>query len=177
MSTILGLSGSLRAESFNRKLLREAARLYGADLIDANLRLPLYDGDLEVASGIPPEVQTLADQIAAAPAILIASPEYNQAISGVLKNALDWVSRVEGNPWLGKPVALMSAAAGRAGGARAQYDLRLKIAPFRANVMPGPEILIAGAHQQFDAQGTLTGESYVKALSELMDQLRTAAAG
>ena len=101
--SLLGLCGSLRAESYNRALMQEAARLFGAELKEANLRLPLYDGDLEKASGIPADVQTLADQITAADAALIASPEYNQSLSGVLKNALDWVSRVDGKPWLNKP--------------------------------------------------------------------------
>lgn len=176
MSSILGLSGALRAGSFNRKLLREAARLFGADLIEANLHLPLYDGDVERERGIPVDVQTLADQIAAAPAVLIATPEYNQGISGVLKNALDWVSRVEGNPWRDKPVALMSAAAGRTGGARAQFDLRLSMVQFRANIMPGPEVLIASSAQQFNEDGALVTERYVAQLSELMDHLKAAAA-
>lgn len=175
---LLGICGSLRAGSVNRKLMREAARLLGdAQFTDANLRLPLYDGDAETQDGIPVEVQMLADQITAADAVLIATPEYNQALSGVLKNALDWVSRVDGNPWRGKPVALMSAAAGRAGGARAQYSLRLCMVPFRAEIMAGPEILIAGAAKEFDAEGRLTNERYLKSLQELMDALRTRAEG
>ncbi|MEJ2036038.1 MAG: NAD(P)H-dependent oxidoreductase, partial [Maritimibacter sp.] len=102
--TLLGISGALRQGSTNRLLLREAVRAFGAaSLVEADLRLPLYDGDLEEASGIPTPVQRLADQIAAADAVLISTPEYNKNISGVLKNALDWVSRVKGNPWNGKP--------------------------------------------------------------------------
>jgi chromate reductase len=72
--------------------------------------------------GIPAEVQELADQIAAADAVIIAGPEYNKALSGVLKNALDWVSRTKGNPWRDKPVAIMSATGGRAGGERTQFS-------------------------------------------------------
>ena len=173
MSSLLCLCGALRAESYNRKLMREAARLYGADLIEANLRLPLYDGDLE-AQGIPDEVQVLHDQIEAAPAVLIVTPEYNQRMSPVIKNALDWVSRLPGKPWKDKPVALMSAAAGRAGGARAQFDLRLTMVPYRANIVPGPEIMVAGAAQQFHEDGTLMSDLYVSALQELMDQLKQA---
>ena len=96
----------------------------------ANLDLPLYDGDAETAGGIPADVQLLADHITAADAVIISTPEYNSALSGVLKNALDWISRVQGNPWRDKPVAIMSAAAGRAGGARALSSLRLCLAPF-----------------------------------------------
>ncbi|MEM6372428.1 MAG: NAD(P)H-dependent oxidoreductase, partial [Pseudomonadota bacterium] len=117
--TLLAISGSLRAESTNTKLLREAARLFGpCDLIEGDLNLPLYDGDAEERDGIPASVQTLSDQIEAADAVLISTPEYNKGPSGALKNALDWVSRTEGSPWAGKPVAVMSSAAGRAGGER-----------------------------------------------------------
>ncbi|HHB80418.1 MAG TPA: NADPH-dependent oxidoreductase, partial [Aliiroseovarius sp.] len=140
---LLGLSGSLRKESHNARLLREAARLGDVRLRLADLRFPLYDGDLEDAEGIPLQVKTLAEQIAEADAVLIATPEYNQSFSGVLKNALDWISRVEGNPWRDKPVAIVTAAAGRAGGARAQYALRLAMTPFRPRLLTGPEVMVA----------------------------------
>ena len=170
---LLGLCGSLRAGSMNRKLMHEAARAFGdATFAEANLNLPLYNGDDEDASGIPAAVQTLFDQIAAADAVVIASPEYNKGPSGVLKNALDWVSRIKGNPWKGKPVAIMSAADGRAGGERAQVILRAFLTPFRANVLPGPEIAVAGATQEFDADGRLTGALYQKNLGILMSDLR-----
>ena len=173
---LLGLAGALRRESFNRKLIREAARLGEvADFTEARLDLPLYDGDLEDSDGIPPAVQLLAGQIAAADAVVIATPEYNQSFSGVLKNALDWVSRTEGNPWRNKPVAIVSAAAGRAGGARAQYALRLAMTPFRPHLLAGPEVMVAGAQGQFDAAGQLTGPGYVKSLRALMRSLRHAA--
>ncbi|MEO1153424.1 MAG: NAD(P)H-dependent oxidoreductase [Pseudomonadota bacterium] len=173
---LLGISGSLRAGSVNRKLVREAARLYGGPYEEADLRLPLYDGDLEQAEGIPVAVQRLADQIAAAEAVVISTPEYNQSLSGVLKNALDWISRVEGNPWLHKPVAIMSATAGRAGGARGSYALRLAMLPFRPRMVAGPDIGVAGAAKEFDANGQLTGELYLKNLGELMDQVKAEAA-
>jgi chromate reductase len=172
MSTLLGLCGSLRAASRNRALLREAARHYGAPLTEANLRLPLYDGDLEAAEGIPPDVARLAGQIAEADAVLVATPEYNKVMSGVLKNALDWVSRTEGNPWRGKPVAVMSATAGRAGGERAQWTLRLALQPFRPEVLAGPEMLLAGAGDAFDADGRIKSERYEATLAELMEGLR-----
>ena len=93
-------------------------------------------------------------------------------IPGALKNALDWVSRTEGNPWQDKPLAIMSAAAGRAGGERSQFSLRLAMVPFRTRILQGPEVLVGGSFNEFDESGTLTGESYVKLLTELMDALR-----
>lgn len=170
---LLGLSGALRESSTNRFLIREAARLGQAThFTEADLRLPLYDGDLEEADGVPAAVQTLANQIADADAVVISTPEYNQGISGVLKNALDWVSRTGGSPWAGKPVAIMSAAAGRAGGARAQYALRLAIQPFGTRLLQGPEVMVAANHTQFDDAGQLTADSYIKGLTRLMDALK-----
>lgn len=171
---LLGICGSLRAASWNRKLMLEAARVFDpAEFVDANLRLPLYDGDLE-ALGLPPEVQRLADQIKSADAVVIAGPEYNKAMSGVLKNALDWISRVPGGVWRDKPVAILSAAAGRAGGERTQMTLRHAMTPFRAHVLPGPEVMIAKPEAEFDENGRLTGEVPVKLLTELMGELRRA---
>ncbi len=173
---LVGLCGSLRKASYNRKLMHEAARRFGpSDFTDTDLHLSLYDGDLEEAEGIPAPVQRLADQIAGADAVLIACPEYNQSLTGVLKNALDWVSRVKGSPWRDKPVALLSAAAGRAGGARANYALRLAMAPFRPAIINGPEVLLAAPATEFDADGHLTTERYTAALDELMALLRTEA--
>lgn len=174
--TLLGIPGALRAASTNRLLLAEAARLFGdAQYSQADLRLPLYDEDLEIAQGIPPQVQTLADQIKAADAILIATPEYNKALPGVLKNALDWVSRTKGGPWRDKPVAILSAADGRAGGERAQFSLRLCLTPFRARVLPGPEVMVARSREAFDDQGRLKDPMTIKVLTELVTLLRTEA--
>lgn len=157
-------------------LVREAARLYGGPHELADIRFPLYDGDAETEDGIPAIVQTVADQIAAADAVVIASPEYNQSFTGVLKNALDWISRTDGSPWAGKPVAIMSAAAGRAGGARANYALRLAMTPFRPRLLTGPEVLVADSRKQFNEAGRLTDARYEKALTGLMQALRTEAA-
>jgi len=173
---LLGISGSLRAEATNRKLIREAARLFGeCDYTEADIDLPLFNEDVEEAEGIPPKVQALADQIAAADAVVISTPEYNKGISGALKNALDWISRVKGMPWKGKPVAIMSASSGRAGGERGQQQLLLCLAPFRANWVRGPEILVADSASQFDAAGHLVNEMTVKMLSNHMTPLRAAA--
>jgi chromate reductase len=171
--TLLGISGALRQGSTNTKLIHEAARLFGdCELVMGDLRFPLYDSDLEEAEGVPAVVQRLADQIAAADAIVISTPEYNKGPSGVLKNALDWVSRTKGGPWQGKPVAVMSAAAGRAGGERAQMILRGLMVPFQPRVLAGPEMHLANSSQQFDDAGQLTSDFYLKTLGDLMSGLR-----
>lgn len=173
--TLLGLCGSLRAASTNRLLMREAARIYApARFVEGDLRLPLYDGDLE-HRGIPPEVTALSEAIAAADAVVIATPEYNKALPGVLKNALDWVSRTPGRPWRDKPVAIVSAAAGRAGGERSQFSLRLCLVPFRAAVLPGPEVMVAQSGGAFDEAGRLRDEGTARLLAELMALLHEAA--
>ena len=173
---LLGICGSLRAGSVNRKLMLEARAIFDpAEFTDADLRLPLYDGDLETAEGIPEAVRTLADQIAAADAVVIACPEYNKALPGVVKNALDWVSRTKGSPWRDKPVAIVSATGGRAGGERTQTTLRLCLLAFRPHVLPGPEVLVGQTSDQFDAEGRLTNERNLAALEELMGELRKAA--
>ena len=175
---LVTLCGALRGASFNRKLMQDAASRFAADrTTDGDLRFPLYDGDLEAESGVPEAVETLAGQIRAADAVIIASPEYNQSISGVLKNALDWLSRVKGPVWKEKPVAIMSATAGRAGGARAQYAMRLALNPFQPRVLPGPEVLVGHAAQQFDEAGRLIDERASAALDQLMADLRAVAAG
>lgn len=175
---LLGLSGSLRQGATNRKLLREAARLFGpATYVEADLKFPLYDGDDEAATGIPAAVQTLADQIAAADVVVISTPEYNAMLSGVLKNALDWISRTDGNPWLDKPVAVMAAAAGRSGGVQALTSLRASIRPFQPRVLQGPDVAVANSGNAFDDDGRLTSEQYSKTLTALMGKLRADVTG
>jgi chromate reductase len=174
MTVLLGISGSLRAASYNRKLVAEAARVFAPDqFIMGDIDLPLYNGDVETA-GFPAGVLTLADQVRAADAVVISTPEYNKALSGALKNALDWLSRVKpGGIWKDKPVAIMSATGGRAGGERAQSSLRLCLNPFRPVVLPGPELLVAKAEAEFDADGRLS-PVYLATLEELMADLRAA---
>lgn len=172
---LLLISGSLRRGSLNTKLVLEAGRIWDGKTQLADLNLPLYNGDDEAESGIPAKVQALADQISGAKAVAISTPEYNQSTTGVLQNALDWISRVDGKPWADKPVAIMSAAAGRTGGARAQYALRLAMNSAQPRMLPGPEVLVAGAAKEFDEDGRLTGESYRKFLTTLMEKLARAA--
>lgn len=152
--------------------MREAARLYGGAFEEADIRFPLYDGDIEDSEGVPAEVVSLADKIKTAEAVIISTPEYNQSFSGVLKNALDWLSRTDRRPWAGKPVALLSAAAGRSGGARASYALRLAMTPFRPRLLPF-EVMVAGAAKEFDEDGRLTSERYLKQLDDIMSELKS----
>jgi chromate reductase len=163
---ILGISGSLRAGSLNTALLRNAQAMLPAhvSLSLADLSgIPLFNQDLEHA---PPEaVQTLKAQIAGADALLFAVPEYNYSLSGVLKNAIDWVSRPpEAQPFAGKPAAVMSAG-GRFGGVRAQAHFRQIAAGLEMLVMPKPELLIPQAKQKFNSAGELIDP-------EACDQLR-----
>ncbi len=169
----MGISGALRKASTNRLLLAEARRAFGdCDWSEGNIRLPVFDEDIETGPGIPKAVQTLADAIAKADAVVIASPEYNKSVAGGLKNALDWVSRTKGSPWEDKPVAVLSANDGRAGGDRGQFALRLCLVPFRPRVLPGPEVLVADSRNAFGADGRLLEPRYFKTLTVLMDKLR-----
>ena len=124
MTTILGLSGSLRRTSFNSGLLRAAQQVApdGVTLTIGSIRdVPLYDGDLETAEGIPSVVKSLVDQLAAADGLLLATPEYNNGVPGVLKNTIDWMSRGDGlKVFKGKPVAVIGASPGSFGTAHAQ---------------------------------------------------------
>lgn len=173
MAKLLGISGSLRVGSFNSMLVREAARLFApASFTFADLRLPLYDGDLE-AQGMPDPVLTLCDQISAADAIVISTPEYNKNPSGVLKNALDWVSRVRPVPLAGKPVAVISAAAGLAGGQRATAALYLMLIPFKVRLVAEAEVAIGNAGNRFDAQGRLSDAALAGMLEKQIRALRT----
>ncbi|MEM9715400.1 MAG: NAD(P)H-dependent oxidoreductase [Pseudomonadota bacterium] len=170
---LLLISGSLRKDSFNTKLLHVVAGAYGGDSQLADLNQPLFNEDLEAElDGVPAEVQALSDQIKAAEAVVIASPEYNKNLTGVLKNALDWVSRTKGGPWKDKPVALVGASPGREGAARAMHSVVLAIKPFQPRLVTGPEIQIAMAHQEFADDGSLPNERYMDAIATLVARLK-----
>ncbi len=168
---LLGISGSLREGATNTHLIREAGRFWADGFEEADIRFPLYDNDLEDQSGLPEAVERVVDQIARAEAVVIATPEYNQSLSGVLKNALDWISRSKVKPWADKPVLLMSAAAGRSGGARASYALRLAMTSFRPRLLTR-EVLVAGARKEFDENGHLTSERYAAQVTESIEALK-----
>jgi chromate reductase len=159
--SVLGICGSLRKGSFNRAALNTAIELRppGMNVTVADIsQIPLYDEDVR-AHGFPPPVETLRQQIKAADALLFACPEYNYSMSGVLKNAIDWASRPPDQPFAGKPVAMMGAAAGMAGSARAQYDLRRSCVFLDMHPLNKPEVLIGQAQTKFDASGRLTDDA------------------
>src|ERR1700680_1508453 len=159
-TTVLAICGSLRTGSYNRAALRTAIELKppGMILETADIvSIPLYNEDLR-ALGFPPPVERLRAQIAAADALLFVTPQYNYSMSGVLKNAIDWASRPPDQPFASKPAAIMGAAAGMAGSARAQYDLRRSCIFLDIHPLNKPEVLIGQAQTKFDAAGRLTDD-------------------
>jgi chromate reductase len=157
----LAISGSLRAASLNTAALRAAMELApeGVTIEMADISgIPLYNDDVRLA-GMPASVVALQNAIAAADAVLIATPEYNFSIPGVLKNAIDWVSRTDPQPFRGKPVGIIGASMGALGTGRAQYDLRKVFLFLDAHVLNKPEVMIGAAHTRFDANGALTDEA------------------
>lgn len=171
MATLLLISGSLRQGSHNRKLLAAAAGMWSGDTVLGDIDMPVYNGDDEDKDGLPAAAVHLVGQISKADAVLIATPEYNQSFPGGLKNALDWVSRSDAKPWADTPVAIVSAAAGRSGGARAQYALRLAMNAFQPRLLTGPEVMVAAAHKEFDDTGALISEAYQRSLTNLLNKL------
>jgi chromate reductase len=172
--TVCAISGSLRAGSYNTAALRAASELAPAGVSIAQEHIadiPLYNEDVK-AVGFPPAVTRLQQAIASADAVLIATPEYNYSVPGVLKNAIDWVSRTEPQPFANKPVAIMGASPGALGTGRAQYDLRKMFVYLDAHVLNKPEIMISAAHTRFDADGKLTDEATRKFLASLLTALR-----
>lgn len=169
----LGISGSLRRQSLNTAALRACAKLLPPgvtmDLADISA-IPLYNEEIR-EQGLPDPVQTLRDQIRAADAIVIATPEYNYSVPGVLKNAIDWASRPPAQPFEGKPIALISASPGGFGGARAQYHLRQVFIYLNGLILNRPEAMISAAHTKFDAQGELTDSAAADQLRALLAAL------
>jgi chromate reductase len=151
---VLVICGSLRKGSYNAALARAlpglappALKLRAAPPFD---RFPLYNHDLQQASGIPADVSALGDAIRTADGVIIVSPEYNWTIPGGLKNAIDWVSRIKEQPFKDKPVAIQSCAGGLLGGARMQYHLRQSLTFVDAILFGRPEILVTFAATKFD---------------------------
>lgn len=177
---VLAISGSLRRGSFNTAALRAARELAPAgmeiELIDLH-GVPNFDLDLEQGKGPPREVQQLKAAIASADALLIATPEYNRSVPGVLKNALDWASRGgERSPLRGKPVAILGAG-GRFGTLSAQAHLRHLLGHNHMRVVAQPEVMIDLADTRFDSAGTLTDERFRDQIRRLLEALREEVAG
>ena len=158
---IVGIAGSLRQASFNRALLRAATELAPATLRITThdlLAIPLYNGDVETVE-VPRAVLALREAVQAADGLLIATPEYNHGVPGVLKNTIDWLSRPPRASALnGKPAAIMGATPGVGGTARGQSQLRQAFVFTNTYAMAQPEVLVAKANEKFDASGTLTDQ-------------------
>lgn len=162
MLTVIGLSGSLRRGSYNAAVLRAAASLMPADSvlrIESIAAIPLYDGDVETDSGIPEAVAQLKEAIAAADGLLLVTPEYNNSIPGVAKNAIDWLSRPPADiarVFGGKPVALAGASPGGFGTILAQNAWLPVFRTLGADFWPGGRLLISRAASVIDVNGEIT---------------------
>jgi chromate reductase len=170
---IVGIAGSLRRGSYNRLALRAARELVpeGASLEAIDLPdLPGFDQDREKEP--PSAVVELKAKVRAADAVLFVTPEYNYSVPGVLKNAIDWLSRPYGDSaWSGKPAAVMGASVGLFGTARAQYHLRQTLVFLDMPTVNQPEVMIGSAHKRFDESGALTDETSRKLVSQLLAAL------
>jgi chromate reductase len=171
--TVLGFAGSLRKKSYNKSLLKAAV-----ELAPKNMKLETFD-----LEGIPPfnqdlekkpptAVRELKTKIRGVDAVLIATPEYNYSVPGVLKNAIDWASRpYNDNAFEDKPVALMSASVGMLGGARAQYHLRQTFVFLNAHPLNRPEVMLPHAQDRIDENGEIKDETTRKLIRELLEAL------
>lgn len=177
---VLAFTGSLRAESVNKKLLLEAVAIAkkleaSVDVIDLNdIPMPFYNGDIEAAQGLPDNAKILRDRMIQSQVIIISTPEYNSSVSGVLKNALDWVSRNEkGEPskdaFKGKKFIILSASPGQRGGARALEHLQAIIENVGGTVMP-QKMALPNAYNAFNEQGHLKDQSQIDQLMIVVKQ-------
>jgi chromate reductase len=151
---VITICGSLRKGSYNAALARMAPKLAPPGMSISPSPpigdIPLYNFDIQDSSGFPGPVNDLAAAIKAADGLLICSPEYNWSIPGVLKNAIDWVSRTKDQPFAGKPVAFQSASGGLLGGSRMQYHLRQSLTSLDVHLFGRPEVIVTFAPQKFD---------------------------
>lgn len=174
MTKIVGISGSLRKGSYNTALLRAAAHAApeGTRVEIATIRdIPLYDGDVEAQSGIPVAVRNLKDRIATADGLLLVTPEYNNSIPGVLKNAIDWLTRPPGDiprVFGDCPVALVGATPGRGGPVLAQTTWLPVLRTLGTRPWFGPRLLVSGVNRAFDEGGQLLDEALRSQLQGFM---------
>ncbi|MGJ0393544.1 MAG: NADPH-dependent FMN reductase [Methylocystis sp.] len=151
---LVTVCGSLRKGSYNRMVMNALSSLAPAGMRITEAppyrEFPYYDADLQASNGIPAAVHTLADAIREADGLIIVTPEYNFSIPGALKNAIDWLSRLQDQPFAGKPIALQSASPGPLGGGRVQYDIRRAMVFLDAIVLNKPEIFVGNCMQRID---------------------------
>ena len=165
---VLGISGSLRRDSYNTLLLRNAP--IALELWEELKSIPPYDEDDDVEPA-PPAVARMRAAVAGADAILFATPEYNASVPGQLKNAVDWLSRPYATSALrNKPVAVVGASTGAFGAVWAQAELRKVLSTAGARVVEG-DVAVGHAHERFDDQGTLTDENLLDQLAEVVQAL------
>jgi len=170
---ILAISGSLRKKSFNTAALRAAQELApaGVSIEIADISdFPMYNDDIR-ENAYPDNVMRLRKQIAAADAVLFATPEYNYAVAAPLKNAFDWVSRPPEQPLNGKAVAILSASMGPLGGVRAQYSLRHMFVSTNSFCVNTPQVVIGSAQTKFDENGKFTDQMGRDLLKQLIEAL------
>jgi chromate reductase len=167
------ICGSLRKGSFNAALQRALPGLAPAGLsikaAPAWASFPVYNADDQNSTGFPAAVNTLADAIRAADGVIFVTPEYNYSIPGGLKNALDWLSRLQPQPFKDKPVAIQSATGGPMGGARMQYHLRSAMVFLNAFVFNTPEIFVGTAQNKFDDKLELRDEATIKFVKQQLE--------
>jgi chromate reductase len=172
MGYIVGISGSLREASYNSALLRAARDRYPERLrIAAIDRIPLYNADLESA-GFPPEVEEVKQQVAGSQGVLLFSPEYNNSVPGVLKNAIDWLSRPSGdirNVFDGKPVAVLGASPGGFGTILGQSAWLPILRTLRARHWTGGRLIVSHARKVFDEDGALVDDLVRERLESFVD--------
>ena len=172
---IIGLSGSLRAGSYNAQLLRAAVRLApsGMELVSGTIRgIPLYDGDMEAAEGVPPLVAALKDEIAAADGLLLVTPEYNNSIPGVFKNAVDWLTRPASDiprVFGGKPVGLIGASPGGFGTILSQNAWLPVLRTLGTDPYFGGRLMVSRAHKAFEEGDTFADPAMEEMLKGYLD--------
>lgn len=179
--TFVVLLGSLRKASFNAAIARALPELAPEGVTVQALGsigdFPIYDMDRQ-AEGMPPEVTEMAEAIRASDGVIIVTPEYNYSIPGGLKNALDWLSRVSPQPFIGKPVAIQTASPGMIGGARCQYHLRQVLVFLDARTLNKPEVIIGQVSSKVDPDTlTLTDEATRGFIKTQLEALATVARG
>src|SRR5215510_10744918 len=171
---VISICGSLRKGSYNRIVMNALPRLAPAGMsireAPSFAEFPLYNADIQNTSGFPAAVNTLADAIRAADGVIFVTPEYNFSLPGGLKNAIDWVSRLQNQPFVGKPIAIQSASPGPLGGARVQYDLRRMMVFLDARTLNKPEIFVGSCASKFDEKtGKLLDETTRNLIKQQLD--------